>query len=303
MKSIRQIMLAYSTALVIVLMAGIGLVVYLNIGSIQKFSVSSIRTERMTGYDESVRFQVQNVITLLDSLYERETAGELTEEQAQTQAKRLVKSLRYGDDSKGYFWIDSTGYTLVAHPILPQNEGRNRHELQDQNGVMIIQEIMKVVNESDKGGFSEFYFTKSDGKTVAPKRTFSMLFKPWGWVVSTGNYYDDIDAEIDQVSSVLKNRFAVVYYSTMIVFVVLFVLSLIASHIFAKRFSDPIVETERILRKMDEGDLTLRLPPAGNKDEIGRMRRMLNSFADTMNKMISETRGNIFSLNKVAGSL
>lgn len=296
-------MLAYSTALVIVLMAGIGLVVYLNIGSIQKFSVSSIRTERMTGYDESVRFQVQNVITLLDSLYERETAGELTEEQAQTQAKRLVKSLRYGDDSKGYFWIDSTGYTLVAHPILPQNEGRNRHELQDQNGVMIIQEIMKVVNESDKGGFSEFYFTKSDGKTVAPKRTFSMLFKPWGWVVSTGNYYDDIDAEIDQVSSVLKNRFAVVYYSTMIVFVVLFVLSLIASHIFAKRFSDPIVETERILRKMDEGDLTLRLPPAGNKDEIGRMRRMLNSFADTMNKMISETRGNIFSLNKVAGSL
>jgi methyl-accepting chemotaxis protein len=284
-------------------MAGIGIVVHLNIAGIQKYCVSSIRTQRMTGYDDSVRFQVQNVVSLLDSVYARETSGELTEAQAQTQAETLVKSLRYGDDNKGYFWIDSTDYTLVAHPILPQNEGQNRYGLKDQNGVMIIQQIMKVVNKSDNGGFSEFYFTKSDGKTVAPKRTYSMLFKPWGWVVSTGNYYDDIDAEINRVSDSLKNRFMVVYFSTLAVFVVLFVFAMIAAGIFSKRFSDPVIETEQILHKMDEGDLTLRLSSGRSKTEIGRMRRMLNSFAETMNKMIAETRGNIFSLNKVAGSL
>jgi methyl-accepting chemotaxis protein len=296
-------MLAYSAAIVIILMTGIGLVVHFNISSIQKYSILSIRTQRMTGYDDSVRFQVQNVITLLDSLYIRETSGELTETQAQTLAKQLVKSLRYGDNNQGYFWIDSTDYTLVAHPILPQSEGQNRYGLKDQNGVMIIQEIMKVVNKSDKGGFSEFYFTKADGKTVAPKRTYSMLFKPWGWVVSTGNYYDDIDTEINSISASIKSRFMAFYYSTLTVFVVLFIFLLIISFGFSKRFSDPIIETEQILQKMDEGDLTLRLSTVRGKTEISRMRQMLNSFAETMNKMIADTRGNIFSLNKVAGSL
>jgi methyl-accepting chemotaxis protein len=303
MKSIRHIMVAYSAALVIGLMSGIILVVHLNMGSIQKSCISSIRSQRITGYDESVRFQVQNVTALLGSLYARQTAGELTEAQAQAEAKRLVRSLRYGDDNKGYFWIDSTDYTLIVHPVLPQDEGQNRRDLKDQNGVLIVQEIMKVVDNSDKGGFSEFYFTKSDGKTVAPKRTFSMLFKPWGWVVSTGNYYDDINAEINKVSANLKNRFINVYYSTMAVFVVLFILAMIVCIIFSNRFAEPIVETERILQKMDEGDLTLRLPPLKHRTEIGSMRQMLNSFAETMNKMVAGTRGNIFSLNKIAGSL
>jgi len=296
-------MLAYSAGLVIILMAGIGFVVHFNISNIQKYCTSIIREQRMKGYDDSVRFQVQNVITLLNSLYVRESTGELTEAQAQTLAKQLVKNLRYGDDNSGYFWIDSTDYTLIAHPILPQNEGQNRYGLKDQNGVMIIQEIMKVAKGSDKGGFSEFYFSKSDGATVAPKRTYSRLFKPWGWVVSTGNYYDDIDSEINSISVSIKNRFMAVYYSTIIVFIILFIFSLIVSFNFSKRFSDPIIETEQILQKMDEGDLTLRLSTVRAKTEIGRMRQMLNSFAETMNKMIAETRGNIFSLNKVAGSL
>lgn len=303
MKSIRHIMLAYSAALVLLLMTGVSLMVHLNIINIQKYCIKSVRTQRMTGYDDSIRFQVQNVVNLLNVFYERETAGELTEKEAQTQAKQLVKSLRYGDDNSSYFWIDSTDYTLVVHPVRPQDEGQNRYDLKDKNGVFIVQEIMKTANKSDKGGFSEFYFTKPDGRTLSPKHTYSKLFKPWGWVVSTGNYYDDINAQIDQVTTSLKNSFIRIYYSTMIVFLVLFGLVMLFAIVFSKRFSDPIVETEAILQKMDEGDLTQRLSHSRHETEIGRMRDMLNSFAETMNKMIAGARGNIFSLNKIAGSL
>lgn len=75
--------------------------------------------------------------------------------------------MRYRDDRSGYFWIDDTDYNLVMHPILAEQEGNNRYDLEDQNGVMIIQEIMKVCNSADGGGFNEFYFTKADGVTVA----------------------------------------------------------------------------------------------------------------------------------------
>ena len=47
--------------------------------------------------------------------------------------------MRYGDDGSGYFWIDNTDYILVAHPILGEQEGNNRYDLEDQNGVKIIQ--------------------------------------------------------------------------------------------------------------------------------------------------------------------
>ena len=89
--------------------------------------------------------------------------------------------MRYGDDNSGYFWIDDTNYNLVMHPILSEQEGTNRKDLEDKNGVKIIQEIMKV---ADNGGYNEFYFTKSDGKTVAPKVAYSLSFPEWNWVIT-----------------------------------------------------------------------------------------------------------------------
>lgn len=73
--------------------------------------------------------------------------------------------MRYRDDGSGYFWIDDTDYNLIMHPILTDQEGNNRYDLTDQNGVKIIQEIMKVSTGSDGGGFNEFILRKP---TVLP---------------------------------------------------------------------------------------------------------------------------------------
>ena len=73
----------------------------------------------------------------------------------------------------GYFWIDGMDYVLVAHAVLTDQEGDNRKDLMDQNGVMITQSVVNVCNTADKCGYNEFYFTKSDGVTVAPKIAYS----------------------------------------------------------------------------------------------------------------------------------
>ena len=90
------------------------------------------------------------------------------------------------------------------HPILPDQEGSNRKELKDNNGVMIIQEIMKAAEKG--GGFNEFIFTKADGKTQAPKIAYSEEFEPWNWVLTTGCYTDDINANIEASANTKKNR-------------------------------------------------------------------------------------------------
>lgn len=78
----------------------------------------------------------------------------MTETEAINRAKETLRAMRYREDGSGYLWIDDTDYNLVMHPILPEQEGNNRYELEDQNGVMIIQEIMKAAQAG--GGYNSF---------------------------------------------------------------------------------------------------------------------------------------------------
>lgn len=303
MKSIKTIVLTFCISLIAVASIGIISTLKVGIGKIQKFSTESVRFERMKGYDDSVKFQIQNAISILKTFYEEEQNGTLSHEQAQKEAIKIIKNIRYGDDSSGYFWIDATDCTLIAHPILPQNEGQNRKNLKDKNGVTIIKKILSVVNENKEGGFSEFYFTKSDGITVAPKRTYSMLFKPWNWIVSSGNYYDDINVELQQIENEVRTHFSKLLLYIFETMAVVLVAAIFVSLFFSKKFSKPIEETARILEKMAAGNLTLRLSAEKGKNEISKMRRSINAFTESINKMVAVSKQNIISLSKVAENL
>ena len=303
MKSIKTIVLTFCISLMAVASIGIISTLKIGIGKIQKFSTESVRSERMKGYDDSVKFQIQNVISILKTFYEEEKNGTLSHEQAQKEAIEVIKNIRYGDDNSGYFWIDATDCTLIAHPILPQNEGQNRKNLKDKNGVTIIQKILSVVKANEEGGFSEFYFTKSDGITVAPKRTYSMLFKPWNWIVSSGNYYDDINVELQQIESEVRTHFSKLLLYIFETMAVVLVAAIFVSLFFSKKFSKPIEETARILEKMAAGNLTLRLSTEKGKNEISKMRCSINAFTESINKMVAVSKQNIVSLSKVAENL
>ncbi len=303
MKSIKPIVLAFCISLIAVASIGIISTLKIGIGKIQKFSTESVRSERMKGYDDSVKFQIQNAVSILKTFYEEEQNGTLSHEQAQKEAIKVIKNIRYGDDRSGYFWIDATDCALIAHPILPQNEGQNRKDLTDKNGVTIIQKILSVVNASEEGGFSEFYFTKSDGITVAPKRTYSMLFKPWNWIVSSGNYYDDINVELQQIENEVRTHFSKLLLYIFETMAVVLVAAIFVSLFFSKKFSKPIEETARILEKMAAGNLTLRLSTQKGKNEISKMRRSINAFTESINKMVAVSKQNIVSLNQVAENL
>ena len=116
---------------------------------------------KQEGYETEIKSQVEAVIAILQAEYDKVQSGILTENEAKNEAKEIIRSMRYREDGSGYFWIDDTDYNLVMHPILTDQEGSNRLELKDQNGVFIIKEIMKTVQQEEAGGFNEFYFTYS----------------------------------------------------------------------------------------------------------------------------------------------
>jgi len=287
-KSIATVLVA-----VIFLMLAATIVVLgaLGISFLKKSMKQNIATYEETmndGYNLEIKSEIQSALSIIQTYYDRSQSGELTEEEAKESAKEVIRGMRYRDDGSGYMWIDDTDYNLVMHPILPEQEGNNRYDLTDQNGVKIIQNIMKSAEAG--GGYNEFYFTKADGVTVAPKRAYSEKFEPWNWVITTGNYIDDMTAEIQAKESDIQTEFYHMLLSYAASIVLILVVMLAISIFFGRRLAGGIQKVEGNLRKIEEGDLSFEIDSRliGRSDEIGKIAQSLNQVKLSLAGMIGE---------------
>lgn len=285
-----------SKSLVIAIMRLCGIIALLTAVVIGGMAILSIRTLSQSayvayettvdeGYQAEIKSQVQSTMAILQSEYDKFQAGEKTEEEAKYDAGEIIRGMRYRDDQSGYFWIDDTEYTLIMHPILVENEGANRYTLEDQNGVMIIQEIMKVCQTAEKGGFNQFYFTKADGVTVAPKIAYSELFEPWGWIVSTGNYIDDMNVEKAEMRTYLDNQYNRVLTGMIVVFFITIVVALVAAFISGRAIVAPLKKIQEFASRISEGNLTTDVN-VKSKSEIGQTADSLRVAQANMRQLL-----------------
>ena len=245
----------------------------------------------LDGYKTEVKSQVQSGLTIVQYYYDEYQNGQMDEDTAKTEALETLRNFRYGDEGDGYIWVDSTDYTLVMHPILPEQEGTNRRELQDNNGVMIIQEIMKVAQQG--GGFNEFIFTKSDGKTEAPKIAYSQEFEPWNWVLTTGCYTDDINANIDSSDNTkqISKTFQTNIYELTAESVVLIIVMIVITFLIIKRVIKVLDVVKGKLESISSGDLTGAIDSkyAKRTDELGSMVQNANKSMENFSGIIKES--------------
>lgn len=257
-------------------------------------TVKNIRYDDiLSGYKTEVKAEVETALSIVQHYYGLSQSGKITEDQAKSDAEEALRDFRYGDDGSGYVWIDDTDYTLVMHPILPDQEGANRKGLEDKNGVMIIQEIMKV---ADKGGYNEFMFTKSDGKTVAPKIAYSKAFPQWNWVITTGCYTDDIKGNIAgshnniRINKLFKgSTIFMIVESIVIVFAMVIISTLVI-----KKVTKEINRIKDRLGMVADGDLSVSLDQIKRTDELGQMLSHANlaigKFKDVIKKSLSTSK-------------
>ena len=272
-----------------------------SIKTMSKSSYSKYEEAVNDGYNTEIKSQVQSTISILESEHAKAQAGEKTEEQAKEDAKEIIRGMRYRDDQSGYFWIDDTDYILVMHPILPEQEGNNRYTLEDQNGIMIIQEIMKVCQSADKGGYNQFYFTKSDGVTVAPKIAYSEIYEPWGWIISTGNYIDEMDAAKQDMNAAIDQEYNSALMRTDILFVVVIVVSIITAYIFGSKIVAPLKKIQSFAERLSEGNLTTNVD-VKSRSEIGQMATSLRIAQDNMRGLLQGITEVSNGVNNALGS-
>ena len=287
--SVKRSLVLMSLILVLLAVIVVGGVSILGIESMSKMANSDYEKAKVEGYDAEITSQVQAVLSILQSEYDKVQTGELSEEEAKQEAAEIVRAIRYGDDSSGYFWIDDTDYILVMHPILPEQEGSNRYTLEDQNGIMIIQSIYSVCTSAEKAGFNEFYFTKSDGVTVAPKRAYSAMFEPWNWMISTGNYIDEMEADMKNVKSTIKNTEIRLEVAMVVAGIIIAVAAVFASAVFGGAICAPLTKIQKLADRMAVGDLSSNVDIRSN-NEYGKTGKALNDAQTQMVGLISNIK-------------
>lgn len=285
-RSVKNTMRVMCLLLVLFTSVVLGATSIFSIKSTTDMAVSEYENAMDAGYDTEIKSEVQTVMAVLQAEYDRFQSGELTEEEAKEEAKEIVRAMRYRDDGSGYFWIDDTDYNLVMHPILVEQEGTNRYELEDQNGVMITQEIIKACTGAEGGGYNEFYFTKADGVTVAPKVAYSQLFEPWGWAVSTGNYVDDMQAEMADVEERIAQKFTMLCIVIVIMVIVMLGMAVFWAGLFGKQLCRPLEAIQNLASRLSEGDLTTAVDVA-EKNELGVTADALNTAQEHIVSLIS----------------
>ncbi len=104
-----------------------------------------------------------------------------------------LRSLRYGKDD--YFWVHDLDLKMVMHPTHPELDNQSLSNYQDPTGKKIFVEMNRIVS-TDGEGFISYQWPRPNSSVPINKLSRIQLFKPWGWVVGTGIYIEDVHAGI-----------------------------------------------------------------------------------------------------------
>ena len=264
---------------------------------LQSKALETLEADERASYDEQIKQQVDNVISLCQTIYDQYQAGVYTEEEAKKLAADEIRQLRYGD--AGYFWVDQYDGTNVVL-LGNDTEGTNRMDTKDANGYQMVKEIIRVGQEAD-GGYTDYVFPKEGETEPSPKRSYSKAFEPFGWVIGTGNYTDYIDDQVASIekdfSSYVTGRMTLFIISTLIegIIVVLLLIMIIISII------RPLKKCISSIGVMEQGDFSQAMGTAllKRRDDFGKLAASLESMRNEMSGLIGEVKSQATEITRM----
>jgi len=166
-------------------------------------SIQFNRRELLRRRKIALKNYTELALVILREKYNASKKGEYSELIAKKNAGKAIESMRYGNNI-GYFWINDTGKPyprMIMHPIMPELNGQILDNPRFNCALATSENLFKAFVDTclEKGeGFVDYLWPKPTEKgsgTLLPKISYVTIFKPWNWIIGTGVYIDDIEAE------------------------------------------------------------------------------------------------------------
>ncbi len=150
----------------------------------------------MNGKREMIKELTNSAWSILSKYESDEKNGLLTLEEAKKTAVSRIQYLRYGEENKDYFWITDMYPVMIIHPYRSDLNGKDLTNFVDPNGKRLFVEFVNTVKAAEHGYVDYMWQWKDDSLHIVPKLSYVKIFKPWGWVIGTGIYIEDVRKEI-----------------------------------------------------------------------------------------------------------
>jgi methyl-accepting chemotaxis protein len=269
------------------LLAGASILMLALLGVSMLYQLDS---ELHQGKEEKTRHVVQAAFGVLEHFHRLETSGELPREEAQRQAAETIRGLRYAESE--YFWINDMHPTMVMHPINAKLNGQDLSGLKDPDGKFLFNDMVSLAGQQG-GGTVAYRWPKPGLEQPVPKISYVQLFKPWGWILGSGVYVDDMAAEF-QTRAIQASAVGIGITLILGLLIVLIARSII----------QPLRQAAKAMSEIanGDGDLTRTLQVNG-KDEIAVLSRHFNQFTDKLRQVVRQTLGAASDLGESATGL
>ncbi len=222
-----------------------------------------------------VQHQVETASSVLKWAHQLETSGKVPREEAQAMAMAAVAELRYGNNE--YFWINDLQGTMLMHPFKPELVGKGGDTIRDPNGFLVIAEAANKARK-DGAGFLSYLWPKPGKDVPVEKTSYVQRFEPWGWVVASGLYLDDLHDEF--IANALRIGAGVLLLTLLVGWIGFRISHTIASG---------IEKAVKVVDGMALGDLAAHIQTRGT-DEVAALLRAMASMQSSLSTVVSAVR-------------
>ena len=247
--------------------------------------LKQIHDDLNEGKAQKTRHVVQAASGVLDYYHGLETAGSLSRDAAQQQALQVISKMRY--DQGDYFWINDLRPFMVMHPTNPKLDGKDLSAIKDPDGVAIFNEMVTLAKTQGSGNLA-YRWPKPGADEPVAKTSYVQLFEPWGWVIGSGVYIDDMQAEFQ--AQVWKASVAGLTIALIMVVLV---------RLIARSIARPLKEAVQAMANIASGesDLTRSLDTHG-RDEVTELARHFNTFTTKLRTVIRHLQSTATALEQ-----
>ena len=227
------------------------------------FSSQMLQTQR----EAELTSLVDSALSQIVGQHARAAAGEIGMDEAQSNALAIIRDIRYRGSE--YFFIHDREGTMIMHAVRPDLDGQNLIDLQDPNGKFLFQELIAAATSTEGSGFVDYYWPRAGSDVPIHKLSYAASFEPWGWILGTGVYTDDLAATL----------WAKALQFGMIGGLIVLVGG-IAALIIGRSISRPVNAITASMRALAGGQTDIDLPVSGNRHEIGAMESAVQVFRE-----------------------
>ena len=283
MNSLRRVSISRRLWLILI----VAVVMLLTLGLLM---LKQIHNDLYQAKAEKTEHVVQTAGGILAYYHGLESAGTLSREAAQQQALAAVRGLRYGDSD--YFWINDLKPVMIMHPTNPKLEGQDLSTIKDPDGFSIFNEMVALAKSKGAGSI-DYRWPKPGASAPVQKTSYIQLFEPWGWIIGSGVYIDDMQAEF----------FGQFIEASVVGLVIALVMALLVMMI-SRSIVSPLREAVHAMANIASGesDLTRTLDTHG-RDEVTELSRHFNSFTAKLRSVVGQLQASASALGQSSNEL